>query len=163
MNVPSSRLRSPRRPWFAAGFALLLVGVVRLPQQTTPTVFHQPYLQQVSAAEATIVWSTLSPGRAEVRFGLPGGSRSTVVATSTLFPVASTNLAADYYQHVARLTGLPASTTYEYDILVGGVDLNSQADSLKTAPPVGSGTVSFVAFGDSGTGSSQQQQVAARL
>ena len=151
-----------RVPGFATGVVLLLVGVVRLPQQTT-TVLHQPYLQQVSAAEATIVWSTLSPGRAEVRFGLPGGSRSTVLATSTLFPVASTNLSSDYYQHVARLTGLSPSTLYEYDILVGGVDLNAQTDSLKTAPAVGSGTVSFVAFGDSGTGSSQQQQVAARL
>ena len=157
------RSRRSRWSWYAAGAALLLAGVARLPPQAAPAILHQPYLQQVSSGAATIVWSTLSSGRAEVRFGPPGGARSTVVAASTRYAAASTGLASDYYQHVATLTGLSASTTYEYDILVNGLDVNAAADSLRTAPPAGTGTVSFVAFGDSGTGSSQQQQVAARL
>jgi hypothetical protein len=69
-------------------------------------------------------------------------------------------MASDYYQHEATLTDLSAATTYQYDVYVGGVDLTPQVDRLTTAPPVGTGSISFVAFGDSGSGTSNQRQLA---
>jgi phosphatidylserine/phosphatidylglycerophosphate/cardiolipin synthase-like enzyme len=133
------------------------------PPPPTITLAREPYLQQVSANGATIVWTTRQAGTAQVRISPPSAAAFTVAATSTLDPTIQTGLAADYYQHVAHVTGLSASTTYAYDILVSGVDLNTVADTFTTAPPTGSGTVSFVMFGDSGTGSPDQAQIAGLL
>jgi hypothetical protein len=133
------------------------------PPPVVVTMARQPYLQQVTPNSAVIVWATREPGDALVRFAAGGGPTSTVTATSTLFPATSTGMAADYYQHVARLTGLAPSTTYNYDLIVNGVDVNPVLDRLETAPVKGSGSVTFVAFGDSGTGSTAQRQIASRL
>ena len=127
------------------------------------TVVRGPYLQQVTSTGATVVWATNGPGQGQVRATAPGGTTTTATATTTLYASRATGMAADYYQHEARLTGLTASTTYGYDLLVGGVDANPQADQLTTAPAVGTGTVAFVAFGDSGTGSAEQRQIANQL
>lgn len=128
-----------------------------------PVLVRQPYLQQVTAAGARIVWATQESGQAEAWIHRPDGTTTTLAAASTLFPATATGLATDYHQHVVDVTGLAASTTYPYDIRVNGVDLNAEADSLTTAPARGTGTVSFVAFGDSGTGSAEQQQIASLL
>ena len=64
---------------------------------------------------------------------------------------------------MARVEGLTPSTTYPYDILLNAADLNPSADTIRTAPARGTGSVSFVAIGDSGTGSPEQQQIAAML
>lgn len=124
---------------------------------------REPYQQQVTSTSGVVVWATAAPGKAQVRLTSPDGTARMIAATSTHFPATATGMAADYYQHVARLTSLVPATTYTYDILVDDVDLNSAIDTLRTAPAPGTGTVTFVAFGDSGTGSLQQQQVAARL
>ena len=71
----------------------------------------------------------------------PGGPETTVAAASALFSVAATGMAADYYQHVAKITGLAASTLYKYNIIVGGTDFNLVSDTFRTAPMVGSGAV----------------------
>ena len=125
-----------------------------------PVVVREPYLQQVTATSAVIVWATQASGAAEVRLTRPDGTTTTVSAASTLYPATTTGLSADYYQHVARLTGLSAATTYTYDILVNGIDVNPDADRLATAPAPGTGTATFIAFGDSGTGSTEQRQLA---
>jgi microcompartment protein CcmK/EutM len=72
-------------------------------------------------------------------------------------------MAADYYQHEATLTGLTPGTSYSYDILVDGVDANPQDDTFRTAPSDDTSTVRFVAFGDSGVGSTVQRQIASLL
>ena len=130
---------------------------------TGPTLVREPYLQQVTATGAVIVWATREQGTAELRYRAPGGPETTVAAASTLFSVAATGMAADYYQHVATITGLAASTLYEYNIIVGGTDLNLVSDTFRTAPMVGSGAVSFVALGDSGTGSPEQRHIDALI
>ena len=127
------------------------------------TVVRGPYLQQVTSTAATVVWATTTNGAGEVRASSNSGASQIASATTTFFPASATGMSADYYQHEARLTGLSPSTAYTYDILVGGVDANPQSDFLTTAPPTGSGTVSFVAFGDSGTGSSEQWQIASQI
>ena len=133
------------------------------PPPSSATVVRQPYLQQVTATAATVVWATREAGNAQVRITAPSGATTTATAVSTLVPATATGLASDYYQHVVRLQNLSPSTTYQYDILLDAGDLNPGVDTIRTAPTPGSGTVSFVAFGDSGTGSAQQQQIAAML
>jgi hypothetical protein len=72
-------------------------------------------------------------------------------------------MSIDYYQHVARLTGLPPLTEYTYDVLLGGADLTSTIDRFRTAPLEGTGSIRFIAFGDSGIGSTEQRQLASRM
>lgn len=127
--------------------------------QATPTIVREPYLQQVTAIGAIIVWATREGGTAEVRFSSDGAASIGTGAESSLFSATTTGMGADYYQHVARLSGLVPGTVYRYDILVGGIDLNSVADTFRTAPATGTGAVTFIAFGDSGTGSTAQRQL----
>ena len=127
------------------------------------TLVRQPYLQQVTSTSAVVVWATREPGDGQVFVTSPIGSRVTVTAPRTLYAATATGMAADYYQYAATITGLSPATTYTYDIVVAGEDLNPVTDTIKTAPASSASTVTFVAFGDSGTGSTGQQQVASRL
>jgi hypothetical protein len=61
------------------------------------------------------------------------------------------------------LTPLAPSTAYSYEIAHDGVDVTAVTDQFVTAPPEGTGTVRFIAFGDSGVGSTEQRQLAARM
>jgi hypothetical protein len=125
------------------------------------TIVHPPYLQQVSATGAIVVWATREPGTARVRYQDAAGS-TTVPAATSLFPASRTGM-GDYYRHVARLEGLTPSTAYSYDVELDGADPIPGSHRFVTAPPPGAGTVSFIAFGDSGTGSAAQQQLAALM
>jgi phosphatidylserine/phosphatidylglycerophosphate/cardiolipin synthase-like enzyme len=133
------------------------------PAPSIARLVREPYLQQVTATTAVIVWATREAGPAELWFGQPGAPRMALPAASALFSAAQTGMAFDYYQHVARLTGLTPLTDYQYDIIVSGLDLNSVIDTFRTAPARGTGNVSFVAFGDSGTGSLEQRQIASLI
>ncbi len=130
------------------------------PPAPTATLVRGPYLQQVSATGAVVVWASREGGPAEVRYGIPGAPQVAVPAQSTRFAAATTGLAADYYQQVATIAGLTPGTTYQYDILVNGIDVNGVVDTFRTAPAKGTGSMSFVALGDSGTGSPAQAQIA---
>ena len=128
------------------------------------TLVRAPYLQQTTDHDAVVVWSTREAGPAQVRFGTTTALSSTAPAQSRLFPATSTGLTYDFYQHEARLTGLAAATRYSYDVFVGGIDATpGTVDALRTAPIAGTGTVTFVAFGDSGVGSTPQRQLASRI
>jgi hypothetical protein len=127
------------------------------------TLVRAPFLQQVGASMATVVWTTREPGPAEVRYVAGGGPVSAAAATSHFVPATTTGFPFDYYQHEANLTGLAPATTYRYDPFVAGVDVTPQAGSFRTAPPTGSGAVTFIAFGDSGTNSAPQHQLASLM
>jgi hypothetical protein len=93
-----------------------------------------------------------------------GGSAATATAAQTRFvPATLTGLPFDYFQHEARLSGLLPQTSYDYTVFSGGSEAASGRDRFVTAPPVGSGTVRFVAFGDSGVGSAEQRQLGALI
>jgi hypothetical protein len=127
------------------------------PPPLTPlvTMVRFPYLQQVTDRSAIIVWATRENGTAVAR--IDGRS---VTATTTRFSAARTNYPYDYFQHEASVTGLDADTTYPYELFVGSARAGS-ASTLTTAPT--SGAVSFIAFGDSGIGSSAQKSLASRM
>jgi hypothetical protein len=93
---------------------------------------------------------------------LPGGTTGSRQPDSRLFQASLTGLSYDYYQHEARLTGLTPATRYPYTVVRSGTTLSS-GGALTTAPAPGTGTVRFIAFGDSGVGSTAQRQLAARM
>ena len=128
----------------------------------TFTLVRGPYLQQPSNHSMVVVWATREPGAAQVLYNAPGSATATASGVSRLVPATQTGLAFDYYQHEATLPGLAASTTYTYQPFNAGVATAPQA-TFRTAPATGSGSVTFIAFGDSGTGSPEQQQLAALM
>ena len=131
--------------------------------QAAATLVRGPYLQQVDATRAIVVWATRESGTAQVVYHPGSGGSLTATATSTFRASSSTGV-PDYYQHEATLTGLSANTIYQYDLRNGGADPTPGiTEQLKTAPADGTGTVRLVAFGDSGNGSSAQQQVASAI
>jgi phosphodiesterase/alkaline phosphatase D-like protein len=140
-----------------------LAGAVaaRATSASLQPLVREPYLQKVSAAEATVVWASVEPGPAEVRYRIDGAPDFDIApAVTTLFPASLTGMNTEYYQHVATLTGLSPATTYSYDVFVGGIDATAVTDQLTTAPSLGVGTVRFIVFGDSGSGTAAQQRLA---
>jgi hypothetical protein len=128
------------------------------------TMVHQPYLQQVTNNSAVVVWATRESGPAEVRYSIGAEGPFTVAATSRLVPATTTGMAFDYFQHEARLTNLATATQVNYDLFVKGQDATpGVVDKFTTAIVPGTGTVNFVAFGDSGDGSPQQTQIGALI
>ncbi|HWP44633.1 MAG TPA: metallophosphoesterase family protein, partial [Blastocatellia bacterium] len=128
------------------------------------TLVRHPYLQQVTSSSSIIVWATREPGPAELHYWRGGGSADTAQATTTFFPASTTGMSFDYYQHEARLANLSAATSYNYEIFVNGIDATpGLTDRFVTAPVAGAGSVRFIAFGDSGIGSTEQRQLAALM
>jgi regulation of enolase protein 1 (concanavalin A-like superfamily) len=117
-----------------------------------------PYLQQVRDRSATIVWATRENGSPSARVGT-----QTFPGTTTFFPASQTGLGYDYYQHQVSASGLAAATDYAYTLYLGGTAVTSGSDHLKTAPARGTGSVRFIVFGDSGTGSTEQQTLASLI
>ncbi|MGH9311213.1 MAG: purple acid phosphatase family protein, partial [Vicinamibacterales bacterium] len=132
--------------------------IVPLSGQTL-TIVRRPYLQQMSAQRVVVVWATRESGTPSVR--LTGPTSRSVSGTSRLVPASRNGLGYDYYHHQVVVTGLAARTTYTYDAIVGSATVASA--TFRTAPATGSGSFTFVAFGDSGTGSTEQRQLATRL
>jgi hypothetical protein len=126
-------------------------------------ILRGPYLQQVTDASAIVVWTTRDLGTAQVRYAATGGTTTSVTATARLFPASDTGLTSDFYQYEARINGLSAATRYTYDVFMGGADATPGQDTFTSAPTTGSGTVRFIAFGDSGVGSASQSQLATRM
>jgi hypothetical protein len=128
------------------------------------TLLRAPYLQQVADDSAVIVWTTRESGPADVRYRRGSAAPITIPAQSRRFAAATTGFGFDFYQHQVNLAGLNASTRYTYDVFVGNVDATpSTTDAFTTAPLTGTGTVRFIAFGDSGVGSAVQRQLASRM
>jgi hypothetical protein len=134
----------------------------RTSSRPTTTFVREPYLQQVTSSSAYVVWATREAGAAQVRYeaaGLPGAFAS---ASSRFVPASTTGMAVSYYQHEARLGSLSPSTRYSYQVALGGA-FGGPVAAFTTAPSSGSGSVRFIAFGDSGVGSSAQRQLALRM
>ena len=130
-----------------------------VPQSAAAALLRSPYLQQVTSSSAVVVWTTAESGAGSVRYRAGNGSPVTVPAETRFFSSSDTNLGVSFYQHEARLSGLGANV-YSYEVLVGGQAAAGGQGSFRTAPASGTGTVKFIAFGDSGTGSAEQRQLA---
>jgi len=127
------------------------------------TLVRGPYLQQLGTTQAIVVWATRESGAASVQYHTGTGPTAIAAATSTFRSSSATGIPS-YYQHEAALTGLTASTTYQYDPRLGAADPTpGVVDTFRTAPSPGTGTIRLLAFGDSGNGSAAQSAIASRI
>jgi hypothetical protein len=121
-----------------------------LTQEGRQAVRRRPFLQQVSSSSALVVFRSSQPGVVEVT--LPDGS---AIANLPATVDPSVPASGSVTQNIARIDGLEPSTLYCYK-LSGW----TAPAGFRTAPAAGSGSVvRFVAFGDSGDGSSTQHAV----
>ena len=134
--------------------------ILPIGEQPSVTVVRRPYLQQMSATRVVVVWATRESGTPTVRI-TSGSTSRTVTGTSRLVANSQTGLGFDYYHHEVSIGSLTPSTIYNYEATLTGLAVAAAA--FRTAPPTGSGEISFVAIGDSGTGSPEQRQIAALM
>ena len=97
----------------------------------TPAEMTAPYLNEATATSMQVCWKTKSENTGSVvRFGTSEGNLSQQT-TSTVRQVA-----ANYYWHSARLTGLTPNTVYYYQVTSGGQ--TSDVGHFRTLQPKGS-------------------------
>jgi 3',5'-cyclic AMP phosphodiesterase CpdA len=106
-----------------------------------------PYLQSVTTTTAIVVWRTDVAGDSRVDYGV--GS----LVHSFSDPALTT-------EHVITLTDLITGTEVMYRVMTSDIELAS--GSFRTAA-ASNQRFSFAVIGDSGTGSTQQYQVADRI
>jgi hypothetical protein len=144
----------------AAGLILLLAGAAAcgprsIPQrlQELPPDFKRvPYLQDVTPAEATIVWQTHSPEASLVRYW-QGDSTKSLVKADTAVSI----------DHAITLQQLQPDTEYGYQVQTWEGRFMG-ARTFRTAPRPGTRKpFKFLVFGDSGEGTPGQLQLADRM
>lgn len=137
-----------RREFIAATFAAFASS---LGAATNPA---RPYLQSLSESSATLVWMTLDARPASLEFGPAGALPQPITPTSRFFAPQETGLPHGLWLHEAKLTGLLSQTTYRYH------SSGTPAAAFRTP---GSGRSRIVVFGDSGTETDEQRQLATRM
>ena len=121
-----------------------------------------PYLQDVGSDHAVIMWTTRQRGTGIVEFSSDRGFARSAPATVREFLPAETGRSVPFYQYTARLTVLREGIQYFYRVTVDGENLTpppSAGEELRFRT-ASRGPVSFLAFGDSGEGSAQQERLA---
>ncbi len=123
-------------------------------RSAAPSLTRGPYLQDTSATGTTLVFRTSSSATSVVRYGTHPGP-----------PWEGELSGASQTTHVFQLAGLRPETTYHYEIASGGSVLAGGKNlTFRTSPPEKSrAPFRFLAWGDSGTGSSTQFDVAKRM
>lgn len=137
-----------RREFIAATFAAFASS---LGAATNPA---RPYLQSLSESSATLVWITLDARPARLEFGPEGTPPQPITPTSRFFAPQETGLPHGIWLHEAKLSGLLPHTLYRYQ------SADAPAASFRTP---GSGKSRIVVFGDSGTETDEQRQLATRM
>jgi len=135
--------------------ALLFGSVLAWAWSAAPaTLPRGPYLQSPTSTGITVVFRTSSSTATTLRYGTRMGP-----------PWDFTKSDSSATNHVFTLTGLRPETRYYYEISAGSSVLSNGKDhTFRTSPPENSrAPLRFVAFGDSGTGSSSQIDVAHRM
>lgn len=120
----------------------------------SPTLARFPYLQDIRRQRATIRWTVRAPGVGVVEYWDEAGERYQVTGEVQAYMPAETGMAFPYYRHEAVLSKLTPGSEYRYRALVNGQPVTSQILRFRTP---GIQPFRFLAFGDSGTGSKEQQ------
>ena len=130
------------------------------------TLGLQPYLQDVTATSARVLWTTLdSAGAGEIRYSIDG---LTWLATSSQVHVlapADTALPYTEFLHRAELGGLAPDTQYAYRVYVNQNNLTpaaSFAEELRFRTS-GAPQFRFLAVGDSGDGGPVERTLALEM
>jgi len=122
-------------------------------------VCRKPYVQRVRRTGATISWATAEPGAATVKVFSPDGSSRSIPALSVHFRSGEQGASTEFYRHWATIDSLDPATEYTYSIFLNSRDL-SPAGELRFRTS-GQQSFTFLAIGDSGTGSDDQKRLAA--
>lgn len=144
------------RPVARLGLTLLLV----LPANAI-TLWKYPYLQDLRRNSVVVIWSTVENGAGSVQFSADRSFSRSVTAQSRTFTRTETTFPTPVTQYEATLTGLDPDTQYFYRVMVDGQDLTPN-DPL-TFRTQGPGPFTFLAFGDTGMATLEQQQIATRM
>jgi len=110
-------------------------------------LLRYPYLQCPTTSSVKIAWKTKGSCKGEIRYG----------PTQDLEQMANGLSPTD--SHLVTLPDLQPDTQYYYQIFGDGAPL-TEMETFKTAKPCSSKSFSFIAFGDSGSGNSDQYRVA---
>ncbi len=122
------------------------------------TLLRYPYVQNVRSDRATIRWTSYDDGVGVVEYSTDRSFSSSARAQVRELTPEESGLPYTYYKYQAVLTGLAGSTEYFYRVLINGQTLTSD-DDLRFRTRAFS-PFQFLAFGDSGTGSSEQGRLA---
>lgn len=126
------------------------IGIVESAQPWFGKIERFPYLIAVSDSSAVVRWRTTQPQEPALRFW---GEGDTIVVDQP----------AVQQDHTVLLRDLDPSTTYHYQVQIDNSSWTATA-SFSTFPEPGSREpFSFIAFGDSGTRSRGQLQIARHL
>ncbi|QOJ15494.1 MAG: metallophosphoesterase [Planctomycetia bacterium] len=143
-----SRSVHPRTILLAALLVAVIgvLGYAAYPYVAPPWIDEGPLVQQSTPTELTLVWFTSREAGCEVRFTSADGGAQKLTTRGK--------------RHAARLTGLRSSTATEYSIHEGDRELfRGKAHTARAADE----PFTFVVFGDSGRGKSDQYALAARM
>jgi len=114
-------------------------------------ISREPYLQEMTSHSVVIAWRTVDDSIGEVVYVLKDGS----ALGRTIKELKASKL------HHVILQNLLPDTAYQYQIVSEGKTV--EGSSFKTFPDSDSALFSFGVLGDSGTASSYQKAIAARL
>ncbi|MBK8913652.1 MAG: metallophosphoesterase [Phycisphaerales bacterium] len=146
--APVTRVVHPRTILLLALLIALIgvLGYAAYPYVAPPWIDEGPLVQQSTPTELTLVWFTSREAECEVRFTAADGSAQKLTTRGK--------------RHAARLTGLKPSTFTEYSIHEGERELfQGRANTARAAGH----PFTFLVFGDSGRGKSDQYTLAARM
>ena len=116
-------------------------------------------MQRVRRTGATVCWASVEPGVASLQIKGPDGSGRTIPAFSVQFPAGQMGAINGFQRHWARVENLEPGTEYSYAILMDGRDVSPTGElRFRTE---GQQSFTFLAIGDSGTGSEEQLRLAA--
>ena len=159
-------MKLTRRTFFTTATRLSplawLTGAVR----GAGTALRYPTVHVLGADEVAVMWSTSSGGSPSLVYSRQPDLREGVAVqgSTTGLSVVATGLDEPLFVHRADIGGLAAGARYYYRTFIDDRESPAIGTAAATfqAPPA-SGGFRFLVFGDSGTGSDEQKQVAARM
>lgn len=164
MRTKLARLtrRVRQKAWSTVSRSIALTVALALATRAA-TLVRKPYVQNVRSDRAAVLWTTLESGQGAVE--CVTGSDTFVSARARIreFKPGETGMGFVYFQYQADLSGLSSGTDYRCRAKVDGRELSLPEDAELTFRTAGPGPYTFLVFGDSGTGSQEQQQLSRRM
>ncbi|MGD8778480.1 MAG: metallophosphoesterase [Ignavibacteria bacterium] len=125
-------------------------NVYEQPEQKLVEINRMPYLQLPDTNSIAIAWRTIEASMGKVKYG------ETVVLENEILEDSSGNI------HFVKIENLEANRKYYYRVFNDEVSY-SRVDSFYTVKPDNVKDVTFLVWGDSGTGNDAQYKIASLL